>query len=504
MVKKPPAIRAAFALLVTDHMEHGVGCTDLALDTKERVAWAWQAVRRSPAVKRRSVTMLSLDVDACTVNGKKVGRYAELLRTSTLAAGQLLPLAAQSWDAEAPDTLRGNLSAKIGGFSRVKRKSISTLRRRSSVSRQSGASRPDSDSEDSEEASQEDCTVEEAYSLPMEGVRGAKKAAQAMLVASIFASELSVKERVPVLVLGRPPGHHATCAHTLDPESAPFKSPGGAVEGASMGGGCFYPSCWLSALHCLRQGYSERLAYIDIDAHKPDGVWKEVDHLSRLSRSRRTALLGAERSDACEGVSFASVHVDGYPNPGMSWTSADCVLPKGCRRAFEVRVLEELLPPGMAQRGALRNDQVLKAFEQWREKVAKELQDFQPNGTFVGLGFDLHKSEAMVRDKICGLGISGQHYRKLLRSLPITALRGPVVLTLEGGYTEAAVADGMAGVLAGLEGLARLQPHSVKAAGRLLRLLSSKASASRSPVLRKRLHPSCHKQQAKKSCKKRD
>ena len=145
----------------------------------------------------------------------------------------------------------------------------------------------------------------------------------------MFAAELSDKERVPVLVLGRPPGHHATCAHELALDAPKCRSPGGPLDGASLGGGCFYPSCWVAAVHCMREGLAQKLAYIDVDAHKPDGVWKEVDHLSKLSRDDRAELLKG-KPNACEGVLFASVHVEGYPNPGnLNWRSAVRKMPKG-------------------------------------------------------------------------------------------------------------------------------------------------------------------------------
>lgn len=441
----PPLVkkRAAIAILVKDHMDHGVGCTDAALDVKERVDWAWNAVKSSPSAKRKKVMLLALDVAAGTVNGRKDGKYPALLRQASSSASRLLPLLAQSWDPDAPTTLRGNLSAKLGEFEKLKRKSISSIRRRSVGSTTSSADQDDED---------EDCTVADACSLPMSDLKGAKRAAQAMLIASVFAAEVSMKERVAVLVLGRPPGHHATCSHQLALAARPVQTPGGAVEGASLGGGCFYPSCWLAAVHCLKEGFSKRLAYIDIDAHKPDGVWKEVDHLCRLGRDRRAAILGSEKADACEGILFASIHVDGYPNPGLQWTSADCVLPKATRRAFEVRVHEELLSGGIAT-GALQNEDVWAAFGRWQSSLSKDTRTFRPNGIFVGLGFDLHKLEKRIGDKKAGVGLLGQHYFQLLRSLPASSLKGPFVLTLEGGYTQAAINDGIHGALSGLEAL---------------------------------------------------
>lgn len=466
--------KAGIVLLVKDHMDHGVGCTSSALDVKSRVAWAWRAAKSSTAVKRGAVMMLALNVGEGSVNGSKTNEFAEMLRRAAASTGQVLPALAQSWNADAPATLAGNVSAKLGSFSKVKRSSLSKVRR------QSRSSSKDSDSESDEDIWKP--TVEEGMCLPMTSLQGAKRAAQAMLVASIFAAELSNKERAPVLVLGRPPGHHATCAHTLALDAPECQSPGGALKGANLGGGCFYPSCWLAAVHCLRQGMSQRLAYIDVDAHKPDGVWKEVDHLCRLGAARRAAVLNGT-PDACQGLLFASVHVNGYPNPNDQWESVSCKRPKGPRRAFDIKVQEELLPPGMAT-GDLDNEVVLDAFKRWRTAVVRDLRSLKPNGLFIGLGLDLHKYEKQIGDKAVGLGLQRQHYRQLIQDLPTSALKGPVVLTLEGGYTKAGVIDGMLGVLSGLETIAR----RARASGKISRSWLRKArKAHKAPKLKKRV-----------------
>lgn len=487
--KNREAPLSAIVLLVKDHMDHGVGCTDVALDVKERVAWAWSAVKKSPAAKRGAIKLLSLDVAAGSVNGSTTSKFAEWLGQASRATGRVLPALAQSWDSDAPKTLRGNLTAKLGTFEKTRRKSVSSVRSsgRKSVSSVGSQSLPDSDTD----SDMEGPTVEEACSLPMLSLTGAKRAAQAMLVASVFATELSDKERVPVLVLGRPPGHHATCEHHLALDAPKFSSPGGNLEGASLGGGCFYPSCWVGAVHALREGLSQRLAYIDVDAHKPDGVWKEVDHLSKLSSEDREDVLNG-KPDACQGMLFASVHVSGFPNPGTRhWKSTTCTIPKSQRRAFDVRVLEELLPEGVAApegvaTETLKNKVVLQAFQRWQVALLEDLRKLKPNGLFVGLGFDLHKDEKEIMDKQVGLGIEAQHYCKLIRRIPSTALQGPVVLTLEGGYTKAAVVEGIRGSLAGLEELAKRRGNrtfSVRAQGS--RTLSGKGLQSK--VLRSKV-----------------
>eukprot|EP00927_Polykrikos_kofoidii_P046677 TRINITY_DN40837_c0_g2_i1.p1 TRINITY_DN40837_c0_g2~~TRINITY_DN40837_c0_g2_i1.p1 ORF type:complete len:516 (-),score=52.90 TRINITY_DN40837_c0_g2_i1:340-1800(-) len=452
-VEACPVPAAGYVLLVKDHTDHGVGCSDSALDMPTRVTWAWNASLSTPWVKRGMVRPLQVDVQSRTVDGRRNGPNAKLLRISIAAADELLPLLAKSWDPSAPNTLRENVAEKLGRFRNVK--DLKAV-----LSREVGKG-----SSDQSSAEQLDVmTVAEACSLPMTSLHGARRAAQAMLVTAIFAAELSERELAPVLVLGRPPGHHATCAHCLQLDAPPRASPGGAVEGRTLGGGCFYPSNWLAAVHSIRKGAVGRLAYIDVDAHKPDGIWKEVDHMRNLDGASRAQVLGT--SD-CHGVLFASVHVDGYPNPGGTlWTSARCVLPKGPRQAFEVRVHEKLLR-GVGEGGATSNSECLAAYARWKDGVLEDLASFRPNGLFIGLGFDLHMKEGRVNDKREGIGLSGHHYRELLRSCLICRSTGPTVLTLEGGYTKAAVVDGVRGALAGMVDFSRsLSPRRITTTAR--------------------------------------
>lgn len=436
----------AYVLHVKDHLDHDVGKTDSALDVRARVSWAVKAVKSSRLAKKGGAVMiLSLDVQAGTVNGRTAGDYAQLLRESTREAGTLLPLLAKAWDTSAPETLAANLAKKIGDFDKV---------------RLLPAGVADAESEESED------TVEASCALPMENLTGTKRAARAMLVAAVFAAELSKREAgIPVLVLGRPPGHHATCQHSLNLLASPYPSPGGGLEGRSLGGGCFYPSCWLGAVHCLRQGSASRLAYIDLDAHMPDGVWKEVDCLRGLSKERRKELFNG-RPDACDGIVFASVHVDGYPNPSVDgWKSTVSVLPRGPRQAFEVRIHQELLPRGVCDGGTTLNKEVLTAFERWKGVTLRDLCKFKPDGVFFGLGFDLHRDEACISDKREGIGLTAKNYRDFLRRLPVNN-SGPLVLTLEGGYTKAGVVDGMNGVLAGMVEHSRACKRILRSAGK--------------------------------------
>jgi len=467
----------AFVLRVKDHVDHDVGTTDSALDVKARVDWAWKAVKSSPVAKKGAVARLSLDVQAGTVNGTTTGTYAKLLRESAKQAGILLPLLAKAWDPAAPDTLTANLAKKIGDFSKV---------------RLLDAGMCECESDESID------TVQAACALPMESLPGTKRAARAQLVAAVFAAELSKREAgAPVLVLGRPPGHHATCAHSLNLLAPPHPSPGGDLEGRCLGGGCFYPSCWLGAVHCLRQGTARRLAYIDLDAHMPDGVWKEVDCLRGLSRERRKELFNG-KADACEGVFFASVHVDGYPNPSENgWKSTVCVQPQGPRKAFEVRVHQELLPRGVADGGTTLNKEVLSAFERWKGGTLRDLCKFRPDGVFFGLGFDLHRDEACISDKRAGLGLTARNYRDFLRRLPVSANSVPLVLTLEGGYTKAGVVDGTEGVLAGMVEHSR--------ACRRMHLAKTKCSRAARPrksltLSRQRLQTSLKKAKRARGC----
>lgn len=237
----------------------------------------------------------------------------------------------------------------------------------------------------------------------------------------------------------------------------------------------------------MRQGMSQRVAYIDIDAHKPDGVWKEVDHLCQLPRVRRRTVLNG-MPDACEGVYFASVHVNGYPNPQQNWQSVARTIPKSHKRAFSVRLQEELLPSGVAD-GSVPNGVVLDAFKKWRTSVSTDLRDLKPNGLFVGLGLDLHEYEKNVGDKQVGRGLKRQHYRELIQGFPSTALRGPVVLTLEGGYTKAGVIDGMLGVISGLEVLSRRARTSRGVARRFLTKAKGDSSLKLKSVKSVKSHP---------------
>jgi len=252
------------------------------------------------------------------------------------------------------------------------------------------------------------------------------------------------------------------------------------VEGRCMGGGCIYPSCWVAAVHYLRKKGTtkRRLAYIDIDAHRPDGIWKEVERL-QSTRSNQIA--------ACDGVLFASIHVDGYPNPGNGeWTSAKCLLPKGPRKAFEVRVNEELLK-GVNEGGTAQNSEVLAAYGRWKDELLQDLEKFSPNALFIGLGFDLHKAEERIMDKREGIGLIARDYREILHGLAVVGdTSGPVVLTLEGGYTRRAIIDGMSGALAGLVALSRARRLRAAEAESRRRVISArskgKAAGPRSPI----------------------
>ncbi|CAE7220354.1 unnamed protein product, partial [Symbiodinium necroappetens] len=176
-----------------------------------------------------------------------------------------------------------------------------------------------------------------------------------------------------------------------------FISSGGlqlSTARASLGGGCFYPSVWLAALHSLRKGHAKRLAYVDIDAHMPDGVWKEVDHFSKLKKDQRDFLIGKRNS--CTGILFSSIHIDGYPNQGSSWHSVK----QNLKRSFEVRVRDTLLPRSVTQGTASSANQgLITRYQRWCNTLDKEMTSFQPDGLFVGLGFDLHQKEAEISDK---------------------------------------------------------------------------------------------------------
>ena len=81
-----------------------------------------------------------------------------------------------------------------------------------------------------------------------------------------------------------------------------------------------------------------------------------------------------------------------FPAPlDRPWNSVACRIPKGRKRGFEIRVREELIPCSGPAAENLQNEDVLRAFEQWRNDVSKDLCKFRPNGLFalwlVNLGF---------------------------------------------------------------------------------------------------------------------
>lgn len=433
---------AGYVLHVVDHEDHVTARWNL--DKKVRVSWAWRAARESSAVQNGTVKTLRLDVEAGTINNSSNGPYSQLFSKSASAAGQLLPLMAKTWDPAAPATRCGNISKKLSGYQRIKAALVPA-----SVAGEGNTE-----------------TVEQWCSVSIENLTGAKRAVWSMLAASVFAADLSEQEGVPVIVLGRPPGHHATCCQHNDISAPWVQSPGGKLNAHSLDGGCVYPSCWVAAVHSLREGSSSRLAYIDVDAHKPDGIWKEMERLRSLGNKQRAALLG--NAGQCEKVLFASVHIDSYPNPAVNpelnpWNSAYRVLPKCPGKAFEVSVLEELLPKGISEDGPATNAQLLACFRRWQERLLSTLHRFKPNGIFVGLGFDLHAAEKQISaDKRVGIGIEAKNYREVIAGLP-TAGGGPIVMTLEGGYSKDAVMDGMHGALEGLVQLSRRRTKEKKA-----------------------------------------
>eukprot|EP00439_Symbiodinium_sp_Y106_P025246 s7982_g3.t1 len=243
--------------------------------------------------------------------------------------------------------------------------------------------------------------------------------------------------------------HHATCGHDLRLGDT-WRAPCGQLPGASLGGGCFYPSVWLAALHSLRKGHAKRLAYVDIDAHMPDGVWKEVDHFSKLKKDQRDFLIGKRNS--CTGILFSSIHIDGYPNQGSSWHSVK----QNLKRSFEVRVRDTLLPRSVTQGTASSANQgLITRYQRWCNTLDKEMTSFQPDGLFVGLGFDLHQKEAQISDKKVGRGICRVHYEAFFANFSRLPEKAPMVLMLEGGYTKQGVEDGILGTLQGLKVLAQ-------------------------------------------------
>eukprot|EP00439_Symbiodinium_sp_Y106_P087303 s29_g44.t2 len=165
----------AILLLVEDHEAHDVGSR--GLDVKTRVRWAWEAARKS-GVKLR---FLSVNVSENTLNGKHG------LQLQSEVGPILVELLRRS--RMAAGRLLPRLAKTLGIFLHV-------------------------------------------------DAGSAGRAAEAMLVAAVFATDLSVKAGVPVLVLGRPPGRApravaALVAHISDLAPVSAEAAAAQVEAAS-------------------------------------------------------------------------------------------------------------------------------------------------------------------------------------------------------------------------------------------------------------------------------
>merc|ERR1711959_53928 len=100
-------------------------------------------------------------------------------------------------------------------------------------------------------------------------------------------------------------------------------------------------------------------------------------------------------------------------------------------------ILQELLPKGTGMDGTVKNSDVLASFARWEEALLGKCCRFRPDGLFIGLGFDLHAAEKCIsKAKRPGIGLVGKHYSDLLAKLQLSSYKGPMVLTLEGGYTK--------------------------------------------------------------------
>ncbi len=217
--------------------------------------------------------------------------------------------------------------------------------------------------------------------------RGTRRSLERLACAATSAVDLV--DSGPVLILGRPPGHHAGRA--------------GPALGAPTLGFCIFNTSALLARLLSRRG---RVAVLDFDAHHGNGtqeiLWDEP-----------------------------TLHVDIHQDPATIYPGTGYPEDTG-RAGGKVNIL---LPPGA------RDDIGLRALGLARLL----LEEYDPDYLVISAGFDGMEGDNLM----VSLRLGPHFYYEAGR---VASAAGRVVVMLEGGYGRGLV-DGLAWFLRGLHGL---------------------------------------------------
>ena len=210
---------------------------------------------------------------------------------------------------------------------------------------------------------------------------------------TMAAAEAVLSGRFPAaFAFVRPPGHHAEAGRAM--------------------GFCLFNNIAIAAMYGLRSHGLKRVLIVDWDVHHGNGTmhsFYETDEVLYFSVHQYPHYPGTGR---IEEIGRGG---------GLGYTM-NVPLYGGQGDADYIYVFHEVLLP-----------------------VARE---YSPQLILVSAGFDTHRN-----DPLAGMGMSGGAYGRLteiLRNLAEGCCPGRLALTLEGGYNQTALSDGVASVLSSL------------------------------------------------------
>jgi acetoin utilization deacetylase AcuC-like enzyme len=194
------------------------------------------------------------------------------------------------------------------------------------------------------------------------------------------------------MVLGRPPGHHATRQRGM--------------------GFCLINSIAVAASHAVARGTS-RVAIVDWDVHHGNGTQEIFYETDR--------------------VLFCSVHQSPlYPMTGY-------VSEKGIGAGWGF-TLNVPLPPGEG------DDSYLRVFD---EIILPRVREFKPELVLVSAGFDAHEADPLASMRVTEAGFRAMAERTIAASEETA--EGRLVAFLEGGYDPMALAQSVAEMVKALD-----------------------------------------------------